>query len=261
MLRGLAEHPESPSGVVSIHLAEGIIADEIIRFSNWQRENLLVLGTQSEHGAGRHCMGGTVHNVLDHATDLVLLVPAGGSTGTPRYQRIFVPLDGSPWSESIMPLAVRVARATGAELILAHIVPAPELTEPHPLEPEDLELRQRVLERNEVTARYYLDRLRRHVCAQGLHVRVVVRHGDNICTSLAQMVAAEGADLVIMSARGHGNCCHEDLRYGHIASYLMSHATMPVLVARPKTAMIDVEPALIADHHVSRMPMGSRDEA
>jgi nucleotide-binding universal stress UspA family protein len=260
MLRGLAQHPEPSAGVAGIHLAEGLIANEIIRFTNGQRGNLLVLGTQSEHGARKHCIGGMVSDVLDHAMDSVLLVPTSVTTETPYYQRILVPLDGSPQAESILPLAVRVARATHAELILAHVVPGPELTEPYPLEPEDLELRQRVLERNEVTARHYLDRLRRHLCAQGLHVRVVVKHGDNICTSLAQTVAAEGTNLVIMSARGHGDCCHEDLRYGHVASYLMSHATMPVLVARPKTALIDADPVLIADHNFSRMPMGSRDE-
>ena len=41
----------------------------------------------------------------------------------------------------------------------------------------------------------------------------------------------------------------------------MSHATTPVLVIRPKTALIEVEPALIADHTFSLIPAGSRDEA
>ena len=263
MLRAMAAHQE-PATAPGIHLAEGIIADEIIRYLQDQRDNLLVLGTQGNQGeqsSGRQCLGGTVHTVLDRTLDSVLLVPDGPGTAKPRYERIIVPLDGSPWSESIMPLAVRVARSTDAELILAHVVPAPELTEPHPLEPEDIELRQRVLERNELTARYYLDRLRRHLCVQGPRVRVLLRHGDNVCTSLARMVASEAVDLVIMSARGHSNCCHDDVRYGHVTSYLMSHATTPVLVIRPKTALVDAEPTLIADHHFSRMPSGSRDEA
>ncbi len=261
VLRGMAVHPEPSCVAANIHLAEGLVADEIIRFTSGKCDSLLVMGTQSEPGSGRQCLGGTVHNVLDRATDSVLLVPDGPSTRTSRYQRIIVPLDGSPWSESIMPLAVRVARATGAELILAHVVPAPELTETHPLEPEDLELRRRVLARNELTARYYLDRLCRHVTTQGPRVRVVLKHGDNVCTSLARMVAAEAADLVIMSARGHSNCCHDDVRYGHVSSYVMSHATIPVLVIRPKTALIDVDPVLIADHAFGRTPSGSRDEA
>ena len=260
-LRGMAAQPKSPGAAPNIHLAEGVIADEIIHFTNGQRDNLLVLGTQREPGSGRRHLGGTVHNVLDRATNSVLLVPDSPSPATSVYQRIILPLDGSPWSESILPLALRIARATDAELVLAHVVPAPELTEPQPLEPEDLDLRQRVLERNEATARYYLDRLRRHVGVQGLRVRVVLRRGDNVCTALARMVAAEGADLVIMSARGHSNCCHEDVRYGHVTTYLMSHAVIPVLVIRPKAALAELEPALISDATCNRMPAASRDEA
>ena len=254
MLRELANCSESSAEVADIQLAEGLIADEIIRFMNGHRDRLLVLGTQGEHVAGRHCIGGTVHNVLDRATDSVLLVPTSAIATRPGFDRIIVPLDGSPWAESVMPLAVRVAQTTDAELVLVHVVPAPELTEPRPLEPEDMELRCRVIERNERTAHDYLDRLRRQLSAQGLHVRVVMKRGDNVCTTLAEIVAAEAADLVIMSARGHGSSQHSDVRYGNVASYLMTHATMPVLIARPHTAMRDPQDTLIASRQFSRMP-------
>jgi nucleotide-binding universal stress UspA family protein len=254
MLRELADDPKSSAEVAGIQLAEGQIADEIIRFTNGYRDRLLVLGTQGENIAGRHCIGGTVHNVLDRATDSVLLVPTSANVAHPSYDRIIVPLDGSPWAESVMPLAVRVAQATDAELVLVHVVPAPELTEPRPLEPEDMDLRCRVIERNERTAHDYLDRLRRQLSSQGLHVRVVMKRGDNVCTALAQIVATEGADLIIMSARGHGSCQHDDVRYGNVTSYLMTHAAMPVLIARPHTAMQNPEAALVANQHFSRMP-------
>lgn len=254
MLRHLAEHPESTAELAGIELAEGLIADEIIRFTNGHRDNLLVLGTQGKRVAGRRCIGGTVHNVLDRATDSVLLVPTTTGSASPSYERIVVPLDGSPWAESALPLAVRVAQAADAELVLVHVVPAPELTEPRPLEPEDIELRRRVIERNELTARDYLARLRNQLSAQELHVRVIMKRGDNVGTALAQIVAAEAADLVIMSARGHGSCQHSDVRYGSVASYLMTHVTMPVLIARPDTAMPKPEAALSASPQFSRMP-------
>src|SRR3546814_8945346 len=55
------------------------------------------------------------------------------------YQRILVPLDGSRWAESVLPLAARIARAANAEILLAHVVPAPEMIEARPLEMEDKE--------------------------------------------------------------------------------------------------------------------------
>jgi nucleotide-binding universal stress UspA family protein len=254
ILRHLAELPESTAEVAGIELAEGLIADEIIRFTNGHRDNLLVLGTQGDPVAGRHCIGGTVHNVLDRASGSVLLVPTTTGSVSPSYERILVPLDGSPWAESALPLAVRVAQAADAELVLVHVVPVPELTAPRPLEPDDIELRSRVIERNELTARDYLDRIRKQLSARELRVRVIMKRCDNVCTTLAQIVAAEAADLVIMSARGHGSCQHSDVHYGSVASYLMTHVTMPVLIARPDTAMPKPEAALIASPQFSRMP-------
>jgi nucleotide-binding universal stress UspA family protein len=258
-LRHLAECAEPKPEAADIQLVEGQIADEIIRFTKGHRDNLLVLGTQGEHGADRQCIGGTVHSVLDRATDSILLVPVTATAEAPSYERIAVPLDGSCWAESVMPLAVRAARAANAELVLVHVVPAPELTAPRPFEPEDLELRRRVIERNELTARDYLDRLRRQLSAQGLRVRVVLKHGDNVRTTLGQIVAAEGADLVIMSARGQGGSHPTDVRYGNVTSYLMTHAMIPVLIARPQAAISDLDTvsttASTAARQLSRMPM------
>lgn len=258
MLRELANDPESSTEAPSIHLAEGPPADEIICFTNQNHDNLLVLGTQGENVVGRHCIGSTVGKVLGQATVSILLVPATASTSSPGYERIIVPLDGSPWAESVIPMTVRIAQATDAELVLVHVVPVPELMEPRPLEPEDLELRCRVIERNERTAHDYLDRLRKQLSAQKLRARVVMKRGDNVSSALAQIVVAEAADLVIMSARGHGSRQHSDVRYGNVTSYMMTHAAIPVLITRPHEAMQDPEAALVANHQFSRMPMVGR---
>ena len=254
-LRHLAECSESKLETADIQLAEGQIADEIIRFTNGHQDNLLVLGTHGEHGSDRQCIGGTVHSVLDRATNSILLVPVTATAEAPSYERIAVPLDGSCWAESVMPQAVNAARAMNAELVLVHVVPAPELTAPRPLEPEDLELRRRVIERNELTAREYLDRLRRQLTAQGLRVRVVLKHGDNVRATLGQIIAAEGADLVIMSGRGQGSSHPTDVRYGNVTSYLMTHAMIPVLIARPHTAISDSDTVSTAATQYSRMLM------
>lgn len=49
-----------------------------------------------------------------------------------RYQKIIVPLDGSAWSEAVLPNAIDVARTYGSELILLHVqpVPLPEFIDP-----------------------------------------------------------------------------------------------------------------------------------
>jgi len=255
-LRELADEPTSAAEVPDIYLAEGTAVDEIIRFTNRQQNNLLVLGTHGENISGGQCIGSTVRNVLDQVADAILLIPISTRAPTPHYQRIIVPLDGSSWAESVIPMAVRIAQKIDAELVLAHVVPIPELTEPSPLEPEDMELRCQVSERNERTAHEYLNRLCRHLLSQGLHVSTVMKRSESVCSELAQIVAAEAAALVIMSARGHGSRQHSHvLRYGTVTSYMMTHTEMPLLIIPPRMAIEVPEVAFFASHQFSRIPM------
>jgi Universal stress protein family len=94
-------------------------------------------------------MGATVHKVLMQTPAPVLLVPVEAPLPAAPYRRVVVPLDGSRWAESVLPLAVRLAKASEAELLLVHVVPTPEMIEARPLEVEDKKLQQALIERNE----------------------------------------------------------------------------------------------------------------
>lgn len=79
--------------------------------------------------------------------------------------------------ERPFPLALRLARALGAELLLTHVVPVPELTQTGPLEAEDLKLRELIVERNKRVAQAYIERLRGYATEQGLRVRALMIRG------------------------------------------------------------------------------------
>jgi K+-sensing histidine kinase KdpD len=81
-------------------------------------------------------MGATVHKVLMQTPAGPARTGRGPASGAP-YRRVVVPLDGSRWAESVLPLAVRLAKASEAELLLVHVVPTPEMIEARPLEVED----------------------------------------------------------------------------------------------------------------------------
>ena len=249
-LRDLAAAQGDLAEMAKVHLAEGHTAEEICRFAYKLQDPLLVLGTQGEHDVGRKCIGGTVHTVLDRARGSILLVPGTANTDAAAYKRILILLDGSPWAESVVPLALRVARAAEAELILVHVVPKPELTAPMPLEPEDIELRRHVVERNEHIASVYLERLRACLAAEEVPVRVVLVHGDDVRSTLARLITTEAADLVILSARGHGGAHASDMRYGNVSNYLISHASVPILIVHPPTVVSDPRP--VAGNHFMR---------
>lgn len=229
----LAEVPDDRTRLAEVRLAEGQVGEEICRLTREQPSGLLVLGTRGAEDPKGQGIGGTILNVLHGAFGSVLLVPSSSLTeANAAYRHILVPVDGSPWGESVIPLAARLARANDAELLLVHVVPSPELTEARPYEAVDLELRRQVVERNARAVRAYLDRLRNAVAALDLRVRVLLLQGDDVRTTLGRVICDEHADLVVLSARGHGLGAHADIPYGSVTAYLVAHCPAPILIVR-----------------------------
>lgn len=214
----------------TIELAEGPTAEEICRYVRECDDGMIVLGRRGRKDLGRGGMGGTVHKVLSQAPAPVLLVPVEAPAPAQAYRRILVPLDGSRWAESVLPLAARLARAAGAELLLVHVVPTPEMIEARPFEVEDKRLRESLIDRNEQAARNYLDRTKSNLSGTGLRVRTISSRGDDVRETLSSLIQREGVDLTVMSARGHSHQHVSDVPYGTVASYLMAHCNVPMLV-------------------------------
>ncbi|SDD80651.1 Nucleotide-binding universal stress protein, UspA family [Sphingomonas sp. YR710] len=247
--------PRDPSmGRADIELADGAAVDEIRRVILDHPDGLLVMGLQEQDSSRCRGIGSTVHNLLHAAPSSIMLVPAlAAEAPLNGYRRILVPVDGSPWAASALPLAVRLAKQSGAQLVLAHVIPSPEFTETGPFDTADLTLRQSVLDRNIRTARIYLDQLHRAVADLDISVRTVVAQGDDVRSTLEQLIRTEAADLVILSARGHGLLANTEMSYGSVAGYLMTHATVPLLVV--PTAFNSDHSAVLQHPQDLRLPM------
>lgn len=253
-LKSLAEARPDGVEVIDEEVVEGYTVEEICRCTQKRSTELIVLGTHGEREPGEYGIGSTARNVLEKAAGSVLLVPVHTTPArVPSYRRLLVPLDGSSWSESVLPLAARLARAADAELILVYVIPVPELIETDPLEAEDLELRERLIARNERVARSYLDRIRGYAAEQGLKVRALTRRGDDIRSSLITLINTEHVDLVVFSARGHGGLRVSDVPYGNVAGYLITHSPVPMLIVRP-TGSPSIIPTSAAKHEAGRQP-------
>jgi nucleotide-binding universal stress UspA family protein len=143
-----------------------------------------------------------------------------------------VPLDGSARAESVLPIATRLAKVHDADLLIAHVTPAPELTKVGPLTAQDLELEQRVNARNERVARSYLDQIRARVSEAGVPARTVISRSGDARTGLARLVKRESVDLVVLSAYGRRG--PRDIPCGSVAAHLLTHVTAPLLVFRER---------------------------
>ncbi len=241
-LSGRAGHASCGTGIM---LREGWAPDAISDAARSLSAGLIVLGTRDhapEQPGGLPglasttgpLLGHTARDILARTCQSVLLQPPGPAPETPQpYRRILVPLDGSCWSEAAVPMAVRLARGSGAELLLAHVVTRPELTGQQPPEADDLALLDRLVARNERTGRAYLDRLRRSISDSGVKVDTLTFRCEDSRSGLADLIDAAGFDLVVLSARGHGAVAGVDMPYGSTVGYLAGRCPVPMLVVRP----------------------------
>ncbi|MCC5971668.1 MAG: universal stress protein [Pararhodobacter sp.] len=233
----LARLAERGGVEAEIVLAQGRPAEEIFHVADRLKADVIVLGrygedVEDEERAAR--IGGTARAILERAHEKVLLVPENDQQ-THGFRRILVPLDGSCWAESALPTAVRLARSTGAEIVLAQIVTPPEFVCPTPPEPDDTDLRARVMERNDRAARKYLERLRGLLAEQGIIVCTRVVAGTDARDRLLELLREDAFELVVLSSRGSGFRHLPGHHYGSVAAHLSFHSETPLLVVRPET--------------------------
>jgi nucleotide-binding universal stress UspA family protein len=147
--------------------------------------------------------------------------------GFPLYDRILVPLDGSPTAEAILPHVCRLA-PPGAEVLLARVV---EITPAF----EGLDLTA-IHERDRAEAHRYIHERVRDLEAKGIRGRGVVREGATVAT-LARLAEHEGAGLIALST--HGRTGLSRWIFGSVTQELVRSSPIPILVVRPAEGAAD----------------------
>lgn len=152
------------------------------------------------------------------------------------YDRIAVPIDGTPFGNYALRFAAAIANRTGASLRLIH-VHVPRHVE-HGLfgvatfrhrvmTGADPETDRRVFE----AERLSLEEKAREVALEtGLEVSSHIISG-RVGDALDHETEAWDADLIVMAT--HARVGLERIRYGSIADQVVRHAKMPVLLVRP----------------------------
>jgi nucleotide-binding universal stress UspA family protein len=153
------------------------------------------------------------------------------------YRTILVPLDGSPFGEQALPLALGLARRAGAEVRVVRVtVPLSAMfaeTRPGFESTADPALRRR--------CQAYLDgvvqRLQAEAGGQAEVTSALVEGG--VPEALHGHAVAAGADLVVMTTHGRGPLARAWL--GSVADVLIRHLRVPVLLVRPREGGPDPE--------------------
>ena len=217
---------------IAADIVESRAADEICLWAERQHVDLIVLCRSDAPEPAEWPLARTL---LDQMPRSVLIVHAPVATHTlvGRYRRLLVPVDGSIRAESVVPLAARVAASAAADLLVAHVVPAPGLTEIGPPDAEDVDLRERITRRNLRVATAYLDRLRAQFAATGSPLRTMVLRNGDVRTRLERLVEDETVDLVVLSSHGHTG--RAGVPYGSVTADLVVRISVPLLIVRSRT--------------------------
>jgi nucleotide-binding universal stress UspA family protein len=135
------------------------------------------------------------------------------------FDRILVPLDGSPLAETILFEARRLYAHVGSEILLFRAaVPPP--TETAPLVTSDLE----------ESARVYLERIRDRLESLGVPSRIVLRIGMS-AEAILGAAREEAVSLVAMAT--HGRTGLARLLMGSVCERVIRSSPVPVLAVRP----------------------------
>jgi nucleotide-binding universal stress UspA family protein len=224
------EAGEASGERVETRLEQGHPAERIGAVAHELGADLIVLGTYGEGGVTAWNLGSTTQQVLSLVQGSVLIArPDAAPPGNFSPRHLLVPLDGSLRTESTLPIAIRIAKSNDADILLAHVVP--ELFPSGVLrvaEDEEIEMARELARRLESRANTYLGQLQNNLASEVRSVRTTVIRSADPCQSLLELSEREKIDLVVLSA--HGSTCNRERSYGGVATHLLTHSTVPLLV-------------------------------
>jgi nucleotide-binding universal stress UspA family protein len=137
------------------------------------------------------------------------------------YKRILVPLEHSPYDDTILAHVRKLARHCGASLVLIHVADGWAARNVR-----SLNLRESEEMRED---REYLEHIADSLEAEGIQTESLLA-GGNPGVEIADAALREGCDLIAMSTHGHRFL--QDLLYGSVANEVRHISRVPVLLVR-----------------------------
>ena len=162
---------------------EGPVAESITEFSQGHEIKLVLLSSHGHSGLRKWGISSVTNKVILSAPTSVFIVRAT----LPKEQtcrRILVPLDGSWRAENVLPMVTLLARHHKAQIQIVHVVRTPEMARHMPPVQEDIDLSNRIVERNREEALHYLDQIQLRSPLAGIDVKAHLITSDNVTQAL-----------------------------------------------------------------------------
>lgn len=165
------------------------------------------------------------------------------------YKRILVPLEHSPYDDTILAHVRKLARHCGASLVLIHVADgwaARNVRQLHLRESEEMR-----------EDREYLERIAASLEAENIDAECVLA-GGNPGAEIAEAAQREHCDLIAMSTHGHRFL--QDLLYGSVANEVRHISHVPVLLVRAERRYSGPRQAITTADESGTRPASMRTE-
>ena len=156
-----------------------------------------------------------------------------------HYNRILVPLDGSPLAEQALDEACRLAELNQAKVILLNVVsPISEVIAAgtdHPIFIDQQWMTQKAEVLN------YLNQVSQRMTCRNIEAECAVEMG-HAAESIIDYANRHSIDLIVMAT--HGRTGLKRLVYGSVAEAVLHKADVPILLVRAHPEAISVQEGL-----------------
>lgn len=212
-------------------LLEGDPGQQIIEYAHNHDADLIVLSSHGEGGLAGWNIGSIARKVIMHSHISTMIVrafqPVPQQLGRLRYRRLLVPLDGSRRAECVLAPAATLARFHESELLLAHGVRRPEMPRRTRPSSEDVELTDRIMERNLEEGQKYFEDLSRRL---SVDFQSRLFKSDDVVLALHDLVEREAVDLTILCAHGYSG--RTRWLHGRGVTNFIFYGTTPLLIVQ-----------------------------
>jgi nucleotide-binding universal stress UspA family protein len=217
------------AGNVRVIVAPGDATEVIPAQAREIGARLIAIATHGRSGIGRWLYGSTAGRLLRDAPVPILVVgPHLLEQQRPRasYNKIMVPLDGSPLSEAAIAPTAMLAKALGASLNLVRVVRWAVQAYPYTLPDAYVPQLDDELEKG---AKAYLQRMRQSI-GDGLACEAFVVRGA-VADGLHDVIDKQAIDLTVMTTHARSGIARATL--GSVADRMLQ-SNAPVILIRPE---------------------------
>jgi len=220
-----------------VELGAGNPAEEILRYAEENKVDLILIATHGRSGVKHWILGSVADKVLRKSKIPIWLVRANIPEEIihdewPK-RTMLVPLDGSRFSESVLPHVEALAKQRGAELVnvvLLRVYEKPFITADYP-EPDSEAHEKRIINHFKQEAEQYLVKVEKRLADAGLKVRTEVLMGKP-ANEIINYAQNNHPNLIVMAT--HGSSGVSLWEYGNIADKILHGVSSPIFLVRPQ---------------------------